>query len=120
WMLPKRLRLRVRHLQTPTVSRAWHGLTDPVAVLIVHGLVIWIWHVPVFFEAALHNQPLHALQHLMFFWTAALFWWALVHGRYGRLGYGVSVVFVFITAVHQSVLGALLTFAPAAWYSTYA
>jgi putative membrane protein len=44
----------------------------------------------------------------------------LVHGRYGRLGYGVSVAFVFATAVHTSLLGALLDFAPTAWYPTYA
>jgi cytochrome c1 len=62
----------------------------------------------------------HGFQHLCFFWTALLFWWALVQGGYGRLGYGVAVLFVFATSVHTSVLGALLTFASYPWYPVYA
>jgi putative membrane protein len=48
-----------------------------------------------------------------------MFWWAMVHGRYGRRGYGLAVVYVFITAVHSGALGALLTFAPFPWYGDY-
>jgi putative membrane protein len=119
WLLPPQRRAAVRLLQPPWVRRSWFWLTGPVTVLLLHGVVVWVWHVPVLFEAALHSQPIHAVQHVMFFWTAALFWWALIHGRYGRLGYGIAVVFIFITAVHTSLLGALLTFAPTAWYPTY-
>jgi hypothetical protein len=36
--------------------------------------------------------------------TACLFWWALIHGRYERVGYGAAVVFVFATAVHREAL----------------
>jgi putative membrane protein len=75
---------------------------------------------PPAYEAALRNETLHAFQHLCFFWTAVLFWWSLVQGGYGRLGYGVAVLFVFATSVHTSVLGALLTFARALWYPLYA
>jgi putative membrane protein len=107
-------------VQRPTVVGFWRGLTAPVAVLLLHGAVVWIWHLPALFEWALRDEGVHAFQHLCFFWTAALFWWAVVHGRYGPLGYGVAVVFVFVTAVHTSVLGAILTFAPGIWYPTYA
>ena len=40
-------------------------------------------------------------------------------GRYGRLGYGVSVLFVFVTGLHTSLSDALLTCAPSVWYPTY-
>jgi putative membrane protein len=59
------------------------------------------------------------VQHLSFLGTASLFWWSIVYGRYGRLGYGVAVLYVFLTALHNTILGALLTIAPTAWYSTY-
>lgn len=120
WLLPPATRQRVRHVQRPSVMRVWLWLTAPVTVLLIHGVVVWIWHVPVLFEAALASEGVHALQHLLFFWSAALFWWALVHGRYGRLGYGISVIFVFATAMHTGVLGALLTFSPHVWYPSYA
>ena len=48
-----------------------------------------------------------------------LFWWTLVHGRYGKLGYGVAFIYVFTTALHTSLLGALMTFTPKVWYPIY-
>ncbi|HUP49709.1 MAG TPA: cytochrome c oxidase assembly protein, partial [Thermoanaerobaculia bacterium] len=42
-----------------------------------------------------------------------------VHGRYGRLGYGMAVLFVFGTALYSGALGALITLAPRLWYPIY-
>jgi len=104
----------------PAVRGAWSWLTAPFVVLVVHALAVWIWHMPRLFQAALASETVHGFQHLCFFWTAALFWWALVQGGYGRMGYGVAALFVFATSVHTSVLGALLTFAGVLWYPAYA
>ncbi|HET7436144.1 MAG TPA: cytochrome c oxidase assembly protein, partial [Thermoanaerobaculia bacterium] len=118
--LPETLRHRFGALaRTPAVTRSWHGLTGPVTVLLLHAVVLWGWHIPALFEWALRNETVHAVQHLMFFVTAALFWWALIHGRYGRLGYGVAVFFVFITSMHTGLLGVALTFARRLWYPMY-
>jgi putative membrane protein len=87
---------------------------------VLHGLALWGWHLPALYQAALGSVVIHATEHICFLATACLFWWALIHGRYGRLGYGIAVVFVFVTAVHSEVLGALLTFAPRVWYPLYA
>ena len=35
------------------------------------------------------------------------------------MGYGLSVVYVFLTAIHSGALGALLTVAPSVWYGEY-
>lgn len=88
----------------------------PVVALVAHAVAVWLWHVPALFEAALRSEAVHAVQHATFFGTAALFWWSIVRGRWGRAGYGISVVFVFATATHTSVLGALLTVAERVWY----
>ena len=119
-LMPAAARPVLRTVRQGPLRAVWTRITAPVAVLLLHGVLIWIWHVPVLFEAALAHEGIHATQHLTFFWTAALFWWALIHGRYGRLGYGISVLFVFVTAMHTSLLGALLTFAPRVWYAPYA
>jgi putative membrane protein len=98
----------------------WRPMTSPPVAFAVLLSVLWLWHVPALHEAALHSSLVHALQHLSFFAAAGAFWWGLVHGRYGRYGYGAAVVFVFLTAVHSSVLGALLTVASRVLYPTYA
>lgn len=95
-------------------------LMHPVSVVLLHGATLWIWHIPSLFESALRHEGIHAFQHLTFFGTAALFWWTLVHGRFGKLGYGAAVFFVFITMLHSGVLGALLTFSPQHFYPTHA
>jgi putative membrane protein len=91
-----------------------------VTALLLHAFTRWIWHAPVLFEAAMRSAPVHALQHTMFFWSAALFWYALIHGRYGRMGYGVATAFVWLTGMHTGVLAALITFASRPWYPLYA
>jgi putative membrane protein len=102
------------------VKAAWRAVSAPLVLLLLHGLVRWVWHAPALFEAALASEPLHALQHLTFFGSAALFWWAIVNGRYGRAGYGVAVLFVFATSAHSGALAALITLAGQAWYPTHA
>lgn len=117
WALPRASRETLgQWLGRPLPRRAWRALSHPLLVLVVQALVIWLWHIPAWFQAALANEWLHAVQHAMFFGVASLFWWSLIHGRYGRSGYGVSVIFVFATAVHTSILGAALALAQRVWY----
>jgi cytochrome c oxidase assembly factor CtaG len=117
WALPRVWRAGVgRVLGQRAWRRSWRVLSDPLVALTLHAVAIWLWHIPRLFEAALEHEPLHAVQHLSFFLSAALFWWALIHGRYGRVGYGLSVLFVFATALHTSVLGALLSLGQTLWY----
>jgi len=120
WALGDRPRERVAHaVRGRAIVRSWHALTAPLAVFLIQAAALWVWHLPSWYEAALHNEAIHALQHLSFVVTASLFWWAMVHGRYGRSGYGLGVLYVFLTGVHSSVLGALLTVAPTVWYPSY-
>jgi len=120
WLLPRKRRaLAGRLLNQGALQAAWRFLSAPLLVLMLHAFTRWIWHLPLLFEAAMNSEPLHAFQHLTFFASAALFWYALIHGRYGKAGYGVSVLFVFATVMHTSVLGALISVAPRLLYPIY-
>jgi putative membrane protein len=121
WALPSESRARLGSIvREPNVARTWRFVSAPLLVVVLHALVVWLWHVPEAFEAALRSEAIHSVQHLSFFGTAALFWWSILRGRYGRAGYGVAVAFVFATAMHTSVLGALITVAGTLWYPLYA
>ncbi len=106
----------VAFIRRPRVVSLWRILTWPALAVGLHAVVRWIWHAPPLFEAALRNEWVHGLQHGTFFSSAAIFWWALIEGRYGRAGYGVAVLFVFATAMHTGALGALLILARQSWY----
>lgn len=106
--------------RTTAIVRIWNLISAPVAVWVIHGLTLWAWHIPVLYQATLDSEFIHALQHVTFLGTALLFWWTLIRGSYGRLGYGVAFLYVFTTALHTSILGALLTFSGELWYPLYA
>jgi cytochrome c oxidase assembly factor CtaG len=120
WALPSLARRRaVESGLRRSLTSAWTTVTSPLSAFLLHGLALWVWHLPALYDSALEHEAVHALQHICFFGTAALFWWGIIHGRYGRIGYGVAVMYVFATAVHGGVLGALLTFSPRVWYTPY-
>jgi putative membrane protein len=118
WAFPRDLRVRtMRAARRPVLVAIWRVLTTPAVALVLHAIVRWGWHVPGAFDAALADERLHSVQHLMFFTTALLFWWTLIHGRYGRFGYGVGVAFVFLTLLHSGLLAALLSLADSPVYA---
>jgi putative membrane protein len=100
-------------------QRAWRVLTNPLAAWAIHAAALWVWHAPQLFEATLRRDLVHTLQHVCFLGSALLFWWALIHGPQGLMGYGTAVLYVFTTSVHSGVLGALITFARTVWYPAY-
>ncbi|MCU1287086.1 MAG: hypothetical protein JWO13_3436 [Acidobacteriales bacterium] len=121
WALPFAWRESIgEFFKRPAIRRSWIAITGPLAVWIIHGVAVWGWHLPVLYQATLQSELAHAIQHTSFLGTALLFWWTLIHGRFGRMSYGISVVYVFTTAIHTSILGALLTFGREVWYPIYA
>ena len=107
-----------RWSKTKPVGRSWTFLTDPLAAWLVHAIAIWAWHIPYLFQLTLRSDLAHTAQHLSFFISGLLFWWAVFYVG-GRKAYGAAFLYVFTTAIHTGILGALLTFSPHLWYPAY-
>jgi len=121
WALPLNWSRRIGNLgKISSINRLWQVITIPFVAWIVHAIALWTWHIPILFEAVQRNEAIHTAQHLSFFISALLFWWALIHGPQGAMGYGAAVLYLFTTSVHSGVLGALLTVARSVWYPSYA
>jgi len=121
WALDNRSRESVAHaFRGPRTRAVWRAVTAPLAAFLLQAAALWIWHIPSWYEAALHHESIHALEHLSYVLAGSLFWWAMVHGRYGRNGYGLAVLYVFLTGLHSGALGALLAVSPSVWYRDYA
>jgi putative membrane protein len=121
WGLPAPVRRGcVRAARARGLRSAAGFATNPAAAFAIQTALLWLWHLPGAFDGALRHDSAHALQHASFMGSAALFWWAVLHGRFGRAGYGAAAVFVFATALHTGALGALLAVAPTPRYPTHA
>jgi putative membrane protein len=113
--IPRGGRLMLIGWSTVTpVRQSWAWLTRPLTATILHGIAIWIWHVPALLDATVQNELMHRLQHVSFLVTALFFWWAII--RRPVRDYGIGAMHVFATMVHTGLLGALLTLAPRVFY----
>jgi putative membrane protein len=114
------------------LPRGWRGrlhgaparrgvLALAIATWILHTTVVWAWHLPVLFQAALANPSVHALEHAMFLGTSVAFWWWLIDPAARRsLGGGLAVAYAIAAGVQGMILGSLMLFSGHPWYPAYA
>jgi putative membrane protein len=121
WALPMSWRRGIgQAVKTAPVRSVWDTITHPLIAWGIELVVLWAWHTPALFEKTLTSESMHAAQHISFLFASLLFWWAVFQGGERRMGYGMSVIYIFTTAVHSTVLGALLALSPKLWYPGYA
>lgn len=121
WGLPPALRRGVAAAaRAPRVRRVFAMLVTPVGAWLLHLFVLWGWHAPGAFDAAMAGGAMHWLQHVSFFVAAFIFWYSvLAPGRAPRES-APAVISLFATAVQTTLLGVLLTFSGSVWYHAYA
>ncbi|HWV23400.1 MAG TPA: cytochrome c oxidase assembly protein [Thermomicrobiales bacterium] len=103
------------------VQPIWHALNHPALAWGIAALVLWGWHVPWAYEAAIRYPFVHDIEHAMFLGSSLLFWWTVIQpvGRRRKQTYGTSLVLLFTTALQGSALGVLMTFSSILWYPVY-
>jgi putative membrane protein len=123
WALPRPARLATAHWwhHARGLQAGWRWLNRASVALALYLLTLWVWHAPVLYQAALADENVHALEHLLFLGTGMLFWQALLRlGGGQRLGYGLGVLYLFVAAMGETMLGALMLFSQQPWYPAYA
>lgn len=121
--LPRSIRAAVGYIFSAKLPfrMIFHLLTTPMVALVIFLLVIGLWHVPRYYDAAQGASAVHYIEHMMFLGSALLYWWPVIHPTGGkrRLGYGVALAFLLPTLVQGMIIGAILTFAKEPLYRTY-
>jgi cytochrome c oxidase assembly factor CtaG len=91
-----------------------------LAVGVLHTAVLWFWHLPGPYTAALHSPVVHAGEHLSFLVAAWLLWSAVLAPSRHRLNGGMAFLLLFGVGMTAAALGAVLTFAPSPLYPGHA
>jgi cytochrome c oxidase assembly factor CtaG len=101
-----------------------------VARVLVHPGVAWLvatgvflaWHIPALYTAAVVDLKVHALEHLCFLLTSILFWCPVFSPSplLPRLSRANQVMYLALSCQPNVILGAVLVFAPHAYYGVYA
>jgi putative membrane protein len=110
-----------RLLEWKFADRAEKILSLPALSWILGMGTLWIWHTPVLYNLALAHENIHTLEHLSFLVTAVIFWWPVTVQPVERrhMGYSGMLIYLFAGALANTVLGIILTFAPAGLYPEY-
>jgi putative membrane protein len=121
WALPPAWRTRAHRWRlSPRLRRVLARPGWVLAAAALHIAVLWLWHVPAAYEAALRSTFVHAAEHGTMLGTALLMW-AGVLATYGprRRTHPVGALALFLIATLTVGLGTLLVFSPRPWYPTY-
>jgi putative membrane protein len=113
------LRPATRRLQR--LERAAGPLAHPAFAVVLYVAVMWAWHVPGLYDAALEHPAVHALEHTFFMSAGLLYWWHLLSPIRSRAHmHGMRpVLYMLSTKLLVGLLGIALTFAPDALYAFY-
>jgi len=96
-------------------------LAAPAFAVLLYVAVVWAWHVPAAYDAALRQPAVHVLEHASFLLAGSLYWWHLLSPIRARLRLGGMgpVVYMAATKLFVGALGMGLAFAPRALYPYY-
>lgn len=67
------------------LRRVFRTLRRPLVAIPVYVVVLYGWHLPFMFEAAVSNGAVHALQHQSFVAASLLVWWPALEPKRRRL-----------------------------------
>ena len=117
WGIPARWRKRIGSgIGSNGFVRVLHQTSrNPVMIVTVFTTVLWLWHTPALYNAALRSDLIHAVEHFSFMAGAYLLWSWLLSVQLGTTGpnadrQGLAILIVFVTVMQSGVLGAVLTF----------
>lgn len=97
-----------RFLRRPTV--AWLAAVG----------TMWLWHLPVLYNAALNHEWIHVAEHMSVLLTGTIFFWPIFTPLQShRLSPVIGSVYIFTAMSTNMILGILLTYSPLGYYPTY-
>ncbi|MGI8412509.1 MAG: cytochrome c oxidase assembly protein [Solirubrobacteraceae bacterium] len=102
-------------------TRWLRRLSNPITALVLWGVDLYVWHLPLLYQLAIRHDLVHALEHACFLWFGMILWLTLIgplpmprwFNGWARLGYVVAVRFT------GAVLANVLIWAQTVFYPVY-
>jgi len=96
--------------------------SSPGLVWFVFVSLLWGWHDPAAYDAALRSELVHDIEHLCFFGIGMLYWWRLVGAApffARRLTSLQRIIYVLAAVPPTVIVGVVLSFASTPSYKHY-
>jgi putative membrane protein len=94
-----------------------------VPALVIAGLVMIVWHLPVLYDATLYNGTLHVVEHVMFIAAGVLMYWPIIEGTASqarwRMSPGAELLYMLVATLPQDAVALALIFSRVPFYEYY-
>jgi cytochrome c oxidase assembly factor CtaG len=103
-------------------SRAIKAISWPPVGWTIFAVVMWATHFSPLFNAALEDDSLHSLEHLLYLAAGVLFWWPVVGADPSRWRLGPIARMAYLAGQmpFNTAVGLVIYFAPGVLYAHYA
>jgi cytochrome c oxidase assembly factor CtaG len=103
------------------IERSLGPFASPVAFIAVWFVLVYFWHIPALYDAALRHSAVHALEHASFFAAGIAVWWPLIQPVPMRRRLTGLSTFAYIASakIGLAALGLFLTWSTAVVYTYY-
>ena len=103
------------------LERRLGPLASPPAFIALWLALIYVWHIPALYDAALDHPAAHALEHACFFTAGLAVWWPLVQPvpMRRRLTGMAPLIYIFAAKVGLAALGIYLAWSTGLAYDHY-
>jgi putative membrane protein len=96
-------------------------LSHPLVALPIWAVDLYVWHIPLFYDGALHHNSVHALEHFLFFTCGCLMWEPVIETLPAPewFGTGVKVAYIFAVRLLETIIGNVFMWSNSMFYSVY-
>jgi putative membrane protein len=112
----------VGHMLPKSLHHLAGKITSPAIAFFAFVGVMWLWHVPAFFNLAQNHEGIHIVEHLTFIGGALIGWWPIA-GPATKIrrkpSSPVQMTYIFLVTMACTGLAALITFSTAPLYPFY-
>jgi len=99
------------------------AITEPIAAQVIAAAVMVAWHLPSLYDATLHSESLHVIEHLTFVGSGLALYWPILeatsaHARW-RLSPGLKLLYLLAATLPQDAVALVLLFSREPFYEFY-
>jgi cytochrome c oxidase assembly factor CtaG len=104
-----------------TVLHRLRFLAHPLVALPLWAVNLYVWHLPVLYEAAVRHDSVHALEHFCFFAGGTIMWLPVLETLPAPewFGTGAKLGYIAVVRAVETVLGNVFFWAGSVFYGVY-
>lgn len=107
--------------QDSLVIAFFQKISHPINALLFLTVTTWVWHIPIFYNAALQSDLIHYFQHVCFLLSGIFFWYAIIrpYPSHPKWSKWLLLPALLLADIQNTILCGIFSFSDKVLYSHY-